>query len=36
MANFHTDEWIMTRLKEHYEEAKQYFDESRKIGRAHV
>ena len=32
MANFHTDEWIMTRLNEHYEEAKQYFDESRIVG----
>ena len=30
--NFHTDEWIMTRLKEHYEEAKQHFDESRIVG----
>lgn len=32
MANFHTDEWIMARLTEHYEEAKQYFDESRIVG----
>ena len=32
MANFHTDEWIMTRLAEHYEEAKEYFDESRIVG----
>ena len=32
MANFHSDEWIMARLKEHYEEAKQYFDESRIVG----
>lgn len=32
MANFHTDEWIMARLREHYEEAKQYFDESRIVG----
>ena len=32
MANFHTDEWIMARLAEHYEEAKQYFDESRIVG----
>ena len=29
MANFHSDEWIMTRLKEHYEEAKILIDESR-------
>ena len=32
MANFHSDEWIMTRLAEHYEEAKEYFDESRIVG----
>ena len=32
MANFHSDEWIMARLTEHYEEAKQYFDESRIVG----
>lgn len=32
MANFHTDEWIMARLREHYEEAKQHFDESRIVG----
>ena len=32
MANFHTDEWIMAHLNEHYEEAKQYFDESRIVG----
>ena len=32
MANFHTDEWIMARLAEHYEEAKQHFDESRIVG----
>ena len=32
MANFHTDEWIMARLTEHYEEAKLYFDESRIVG----
>ena len=24
MANFHSDEWIMARLAEHYEEAKLY------------
>ena len=28
MANFHSDEWIMTRLAEHYEEAKTLIDES--------
>ena len=32
MANYHSDEWIMERLNEHYEEAKQYFDESRIVG----
>ena len=32
MANFHSDEWIMTRLAEHYEEAKEHFDESRIVG----
>lgn len=32
MANFHSDEWIMARLKEHYDEAKEYFDESRIVG----
>ena len=32
MANFHSDEWIMARLAEHYEEAKEYFDESRIVG----
>lgn len=30
--NYHTDEWIMNGVKEHYEEAKQYFDESRIVG----
>lgn len=32
MANFHSNEWIMTRLQEHYDEALQYFDESRIVG----
>ena len=32
MANFHSDEWIMARLAEHYEEAKEHFDESRIVG----
>ena len=32
MPNFHSDEWIMARLAEHYEEAKQHFDESRIVG----
>ena len=32
MANFHSNEWIMTRLAEHYEEAKEHFDESRIVG----
>ena len=30
--NYHSDEWIMIGVKEHYEEAKQYFDESRIVG----
>ena len=30
--NYHSDEWIMTRLAEHYEEAKEHFDESRIVG----
>ena len=32
MANFHSDEWIMARLNEHYEEAKTLFDENRIVG----
>lgn len=32
MANFHSDEWIMTRLTEHYEESKTLIDESRIVG----
>lgn len=32
MANFHSDEWIIARLNEHYEEAKEHFDESRIVG----
>lgn len=32
MANFHSDEWIMSRLREHYEEALQYFPEDRIVG----
>jgi predicted nucleotidyltransferase len=32
MANFHSDEWIMNRIQEHYEEAKEYFDENRIVG----
>ena len=32
MANFHSDEWIMARLTEHYEESKTLIDESRIIG----
>lgn len=32
MANFHSDRWIMSRLEEHYKEAKQYFDKSRIVG----
>ena len=30
--NYHSDEWIMSRIKEHYKEANQYFDENRIIG----
>ena len=32
MANFHSDEWIMACLAEHYEEAKTLIDESRIVG----
>ena len=32
MANFHSDEWIMARLTEHYEEAKTLIDESHIVG----
>ena len=32
MANFHSDEWIMVRLAEHYEEAKTLIDESHIVG----
>ena len=32
MANFHSDEWIMIRLAEHYEEAKTLIDESHIVG----
>ena len=32
MANFHSDAWIMERIQEHYEEAKEYFDENRIVG----
>lgn len=32
MANFHSDEWIMARLAEHYKEAKTLIDESRIVG----
>lgn len=32
MANFHSDEWIMARLAEHYEEAKTLIDESYIVG----
>lgn len=30
--NYHSDEWIMNGVREHYEEAKQYFDEDRIVG----
>lgn len=30
--NYHSDKWIMNGVREHYEEAKQYFDESRIVG----
>lgn len=32
MANFHTDEWIMERVKEHYNEALTLFPENRIVG----
>jgi predicted nucleotidyltransferase len=32
MANFHSDEWIMARLAEHYEEVKTLIDESHIVG----
>ena len=32
MANFHTKEWIMVRLKEHYNEALEYFPKDRIVG----
>ena len=31
MANFHSDEWIMARLAEHYEEAKELFEQANSI-----
>lgn len=30
--NYHSDEWIMERVKEHYEEALEYFPEDRIVG----
>lgn len=30
--NYHSDEWIKTRIKEHYKESLQYFPESRIVG----
>ena len=32
MANFHSDKWIMDRIQEHYEEAKECFNENRIVG----
>lgn len=32
MANYHSDEWIMKRVEEHYAEALQYFEEDRIVG----
>lgn len=32
MANFHSDEWIMNGVKEHYEEALTMFPENRIVG----
>lgn len=32
MSNFHSDEWIMEKLNEHYNEALQYFPEERIVG----
>ena len=30
--NFHTDDWIMDKLRSHYSEAKTYFDEKNIVG----
>ena len=30
--NFHTDEWVMEKLNDHYQEALQYFPEDRIVG----
>ena len=30
--NFHSDEWIMDRVREHYNEALEYFPEDRIVG----
>ena len=30
--NFHSDEWIMNKVKEHYDEALQYFKEEQIVG----
>ena len=30
--NFHNDEWIMNKVKEHYEEALNFFPEDRIVG----
>ena len=30
--NYHSDEWIRTRIKEHYKESLQYFPESQIVG----
>ena len=32
MANFHSDEWIMAKVQEHYDEALKYFPEDRIVG----
>ena len=32
MANFHSDDWIMNKIKEHYTEALEMFPESRIVG----
>ena len=32
MSNFHNDEWVMNKIQNHYDEALQYFSESKIIG----
>ena len=32
MANYHSDEWILSKLQGHYNEALNYFSEDRIVG----